>query len=123
MSVADIYQDANCNEANLTAVKSAYPRYKMPPHSTIPYAWDQPAAKEKKLVLMIQDARRVVDIMEIGALVPFKFHVGMSFPFFGAILEGFSGSESYSRRVIGCASGRSKASLAHYPLCCGAERL
>jgi len=37
------------------------------------YAWDSPAAKDKKLLLSIKNSSRVVDIMEIGNLVPFKF--------------------------------------------------
>jgi vacuolar protein sorting-associated protein 13A/C len=41
----------------------------------MPYAWDQPAAREKKIMLSIIDTPRIVDIMEIGVLVPFKFHV------------------------------------------------
>lgn len=56
-------------------MRSSIPRYKLAPHSVTQYAWDQPAAREKKLVLMINDARRVVDIMEIGVLVPFRFPV------------------------------------------------
>ncbi|KAG1757583.1 vacuolar protein sorting-associated protein 13 [Suillus lakei] len=56
------------------AVKPSTPRYKLGPHSNMPYAWDQPAAREKKIVLFINDAHRIVDIMEIGVLVPFKFY-------------------------------------------------
>jgi vacuolar protein sorting-associated protein 13A/C len=41
----------------------------------MPYAWDYPAAKDKKIQLIINSSRRVVDIMEIGDLVPFKFPV------------------------------------------------
>jgi vacuolar protein sorting-associated protein 13A/C len=63
--------DAGRNEVE--AVKSSIPRYKLAPHSVTQYAWDHPAAREKKLMLVINDARRVVDIMEIGVLVPFKF--------------------------------------------------
>jgi hypothetical protein len=37
------------------------------------YAWDSPAARDKKLLLNINESSRVVDIMEIGNLVPFKF--------------------------------------------------
>jgi vacuolar protein sorting-associated protein 13A/C len=40
------------------------------------YAWDQPAAREKKIQLNVNGARRNVDIMEIGDLIPFKFAVG-----------------------------------------------
>ncbi|KAI6133067.1 vacuolar protein sorting-associated protein 13 [Pisolithus croceorrhizus] len=65
--------DASRSGSNSTPVKSTYPRYKVAPHSRVPYAWDQPAAKEKRLLLTIYDTRRIIDIMEIGVLVPFKF--------------------------------------------------
>jgi len=39
------------------------------------YAWDYPAARDKKILLSIGAARRVIDIMEIGDLMPFKFNV------------------------------------------------
>ncbi|RDB28887.1 Vacuolar protein sorting-associated protein 13 [Hypsizygus marmoreus] len=51
-----------------------YPAYSIKPRMSSPYAWDFPAAREKKIVLSINDARRVVDIMEIGNLVPFRFN-------------------------------------------------
>lgn len=52
-----------------------YPTYRLPEHTSIPYAWDFPAAREKKLLLTINGSRRAVDILEIGDLVPFKFQV------------------------------------------------
>ncbi|KAG2072635.1 DUF1162-domain-containing protein [Suillus decipiens] len=56
------------------AVKSSLPRYKLAPRSSMPYAWDQPAAREKKISITINDTSRTVDIMEIGILMPFKFY-------------------------------------------------
>jgi vacuolar protein sorting-associated protein 13A/C len=53
-----------------------YPTYRLPERTAIPYAWDFPAAREKKLLLAINGSRRAVDILEIGDLVPFKFQVG-----------------------------------------------
>lgn len=47
----------------------------MAAHSKVDYAWDQPAAREKKIQLNINGARRSIDIMEIGDLIPFKFAV------------------------------------------------
>ncbi|KAF9478514.1 vacuolar protein sorting-associated protein 13 [Pholiota conissans] len=47
--------------------------YTLQTHASMPYAWDYPAARDKKLVLSIGAARRVIDIMEIGNLIPFKF--------------------------------------------------
>ncbi|PPQ80804.1 hypothetical protein CVT25_001929 [Psilocybe cyanescens] len=48
--------------------------YTVNAHSAVPYAWDYPAARDKKILLAIGAARRVVDIMEIGDLMPFKFN-------------------------------------------------
>jgi vacuolar protein sorting-associated protein 13A/C len=39
------------------------------------YAWDYPAAKEKRILLVINGWRHPVDILEIGNLMPFKFPV------------------------------------------------
>ena len=49
--------------------------YNLEPHTSRPYAWDYPAARDKKIQLLIGSSRRVVDIMEIGDLMPFKFMV------------------------------------------------
>lgn len=49
--------------------------YTLRPRTTMDYAWDCPAARDKKLVLTINKSSRVVDIMEIGNLIPFKFTV------------------------------------------------
>lgn len=40
--------------------------------ATLDYAWDSPAARDKRLVLTVNGSRREVDIMEIGDLVPFR---------------------------------------------------
>ena len=52
-----------------------YPTYRLPEHTSSPYAWDFPAAREKELLLTIDGSRRLVDFLEIGDLVPFKFQV------------------------------------------------
>jgi vacuolar protein sorting-associated protein 13A/C len=49
--------------------------YSLAPKSTLDYAWDQPSARDKKILLTINGSRRSIDIMEIGDLVPFKFAV------------------------------------------------
>ncbi|KAI0321342.1 hypothetical protein OF83DRAFT_1274656 [Amylostereum chailletii] len=51
----------------------SHPRYDMQEHSLTYYAWDYPAAGEKKLLLSFHGFRRAVDILEIGNLVPFRF--------------------------------------------------
>ncbi|VDB84480.1 unnamed protein product [Peniophora sp. CBMAI 1063] len=50
-----------------------HPRYDLPDHTMTPYAWDFPAARDKKIQLRIYDSRRNVDISEIGPLMPFAF--------------------------------------------------
>ncbi|KAF7791866.1 hypothetical protein EIP86_002890 [Pleurotus ostreatoroseus] len=49
------------------------PTYTVASNSTTDYAWDFPAARDKKIVLRQVDYRRVIDVMEIGDLIPFKF--------------------------------------------------
>jgi vacuolar protein sorting-associated protein 13A/C len=65
----------DATHANAESAKM-YPTYRLPERTAIPYAWDFPAAREKKLLLAINGSRRAVDILEIGDLVPFKFQDG-----------------------------------------------
>ncbi|XP_006454344.1 hypothetical protein AGABI2DRAFT_114096 [Agaricus bisporus var. bisporus H97] len=48
--------------------------YTLHARTTMEYAWDFPAVREKKLILSMNGSNRVIDIMEIGNLVPFKFN-------------------------------------------------
>ncbi|OJD24059.1 hypothetical protein ACJ73_04583 [Blastomyces percursus] len=47
-------------------------RYRLPPRSIMPYAWDYPAAKNKSLVLLCRDKERHIKLAEIGNLIPMK---------------------------------------------------
>lgn len=47
-------------------------RYKLPPRSIMPYAWDYPASKNKELVLTSRGRERYVKLAEIGNLIPIK---------------------------------------------------
>ncbi|KPI40863.1 Vacuolar protein sorting-associated protein 13 [Cyphellophora attinorum] len=47
-------------------------RYKLPPRSIMPYAWDYPASKNKELVLTSGGRERYVKLAEIGNLIPIK---------------------------------------------------
>ncbi|CAE6538114.1 unnamed protein product [Rhizoctonia solani] len=47
--------------------------YDVRPHLSIWYAWDAPAAREKKIRLLINGHAKHVDINEIGNLPPFQF--------------------------------------------------
>ncbi|KAI9814573.1 MAG: hypothetical protein M1827_003128 [Pycnora praestabilis] len=47
-------------------------RYRLPPRSIMPYAWDYPAAKYKELILNGNGKERHVKLAEIGNLIPMK---------------------------------------------------
>jgi vacuolar protein sorting-associated protein 13A/C len=47
-------------------------RYKLPPRSIMPYAWDYPASKNKELVLTSGGSQRYVKLAEIGNAFPIK---------------------------------------------------
>lgn len=46
--------------------------YRIPPRSVMPYAWDYPTAKQKKLILNSKGRRREVQLAEIGNLKPMR---------------------------------------------------
>ncbi|KAI0145262.1 vacuolar protein sorting-associated protein 13 [Xylariaceae sp. FL1272] len=48
-------------------------RYRLPPRSIMPYAWDFPAAKFKEVVISAFGKERHVKLAEIGNQVPMKF--------------------------------------------------
>ncbi|KAH9944371.1 vacuolar protein sorting-associated protein 13 [Epithele typhae] len=49
------------------------PTYTVQAKSGANYVWDQPAARDKRIVLAYKGSRRELDIMEIGDLIPFRF--------------------------------------------------
>ncbi|KAK4225861.1 putative vacuolar protein sorting-associated protein [Podospora fimiseda] len=48
-------------------------RYRLPPRSIMPYAWDFPAAKHKEVCISAYNKERYVKLAEIGNLMPMKF--------------------------------------------------
>uniref|UniRef100_A0A093VF33 Vacuolar protein sorting-associated protein n=1 Tax=Talaromyces marneffei PM1 TaxID=1077442 RepID=A0A093VF33_TALMA len=47
-------------------------RYRLPPRSIMPYAWDYPAAKSKSLILNCNGKERHIRLAEIGNLIPMR---------------------------------------------------
>ncbi|KAI1995793.1 Vacuolar protein sorting-associated protein 13 [Ophidiomyces ophidiicola] len=47
-------------------------RYRLPPRSVMPYAWDYPASKNKTLVLVCRGKERYIKLAEIGNLIPMR---------------------------------------------------
>lgn len=70
---SDTSQDQS--RANAGPTVKPMPTYTVPQKSSLEYAWDAPAARDKRILLHINGSRREVDIMEIGDLVPFRFAV------------------------------------------------
>ncbi|EXX73461.1 Vps13p [Rhizophagus irregularis DAOM 197198w] len=58
-------------QSNISNVK----KYHLPSGNATRYSWDMPAQKEKRLVLNVKNVERVVNIQEIGSLMPFKYPV------------------------------------------------
>ncbi|KAH8890292.1 vacuolar protein sorting-associated protein 13 [Thozetella sp. PMI_491] len=48
-------------------------RYRLPPRSIMPYAWDFPAAKHREICISAYNKERHVKLAEIGNLMPMKF--------------------------------------------------
>ncbi|KAL6852521.1 Vacuolar protein sorting-associated protein 13 [Amphichorda felina] len=48
-------------------------RYRLPPRSIMPYAWDFPAAKLREVVISANNRERHVKLAEIGNQIPMKF--------------------------------------------------
>ncbi|PHH90856.1 hypothetical protein CDD83_2455 [Cordyceps sp. RAO-2017] len=48
-------------------------RYRLPPRSIMPYAWDFPAAKFREIVIATNHKERHVRLAEIGNQIPMKF--------------------------------------------------
>ncbi|GAM87826.1 hypothetical protein ANO11243_058540 [Dothideomycetidae sp. 11243] len=55
-------------------------RYRLPPRSIMPYAWDYPATRNKNLVLSAFKKERYVKLQEIGNLIPMRFETSAGEP-------------------------------------------
>ncbi|KZT02705.1 vacuolar protein sorting-associated protein 13 [Laetiporus sulphureus 93-53] len=67
------FYQSDQTRSNIDAPPTSVSRYNLPKQSRVDYAWDYPAARDKRIVLAVNDFRRAVDVMEIGDLVPFRF--------------------------------------------------
>lgn len=99
-----VHQTAKRNDGDPPPKANA--QYTLKPRAHLDYAWDQPSARDKSIELCINDGRRVVDIMEIGDLVPFRFHVGPSQGPIEYHLQAFLGWPKNAGSLTGCPRGR-----------------
>ncbi|ROW06980.1 hypothetical protein VMCG_04047 [Cytospora schulzeri] len=91
-------------------------RYRLPPRSIMPYAWDFPAAKQREIVLGAYNKERHVKVAEIGNLVPMRLNsssggqkiidinVAADGPTQTLILSNFKQSKSLYRQKTGFGS-------------------
>ena len=54
-------------------------QYVLDPHEKMQYAWDLPAQSNKQLKITVSGVDRIVNVLEIGSQMPFRFPVR---PFF-----------------------------------------
>lgn len=92
-------------------------RYRLPPRSIMPYAWDFPAAKHREVVIAAYGKERHVKLAEIGNLVPMRLstpsggqkiidiNVAADGPTQSLILSNFKQSKSLYRQKTGFATG------------------
>ncbi|KAI1497895.1 vacuolar protein sorting-associated protein 13, partial [Biscogniauxia marginata] len=96
-------------------------RYRLPPRSIMPYAWDFPAAKFREVVINAHGKERHVKLAEIGNQVPMKFvsgsgtqkiidiNVAADGPTQTLILSNFKQSKSLYRQRTNPGSGTSSS--------------
>lgn len=97
-------------------------RYRLPPRSIMPYAWDFPAAKHREIVIAAYNKERHVKLAEIGNLVPMRLNssssgqkiidinVAADGPTQTLILSNFKQSKSLYRQKTGFGSSGSLSS-------------
>ncbi|RCI05461.1 hypothetical protein CU098_001873, partial [Rhizopus stolonifer] len=88
-------------------------RYRLPAHQHVPYSWDLPAYKDKKIILTINGRERSINLQEIGTMLPFRHTTREGKPVITSIdvkirgshrvleLKPFSQSESLFKPVSG----------------------
>lgn len=75
--VVDDYYDYE-PEDDLSEVEYKPLYYRVPPKSVMPYAWDYPAAIQKKLILTARGRRREIQLAQIGNLKPMRLPARLS---------------------------------------------
>lgn len=68
-SVSDDY-DSNAY-SRMAKVK----KYLLPAHSSVPYSWDMPAVKDRRIILNVNGRERSINVQEIGSQLPFRHTV------------------------------------------------
>ena len=70
-AIVDEYYDVEPEEEKYkNEYKPLY--YKVPPKSVMPYAWDYPTARQKKIILIVRGRKREIQLAEIGTQKPMR---------------------------------------------------
>lgn len=67
--IEDVYDE---DDENYDAIEYKPLYYRIPPMSVMPYSWDYPAARQKKLIITSRNRKREVDLGGIGNLKPMR---------------------------------------------------
>ncbi|CAO3651068.1 unnamed protein product [Cunninghamella blakesleeana] len=47
-------------------------KYLLPAHSSVPYSWDMPAVKDRRIILNVNGRERSINVQEIGSQLPIR---------------------------------------------------
>ena len=76
-SIVDEYYDIEPEEEKYQNEYSPL-YYKVPAKSVMPYAWDYPTARQKKIVLLVRGRKREIQLAEIGTQKPMRLPARVS---------------------------------------------
>jgi vacuolar protein sorting-associated protein 13A/C len=97
-------------------------RYRLPAFQSVPYSWDLPAYKDKRIILSINGREDSINLQEIGTLLPFRHTARDGAPAITSIdvklrgsrrvleLKPFRQSESYFKPVTSGGFSRTDSS-------------
>ncbi|CCD24807.1 membrane morphogenesis protein VPS13 NDAI_0D04940 [Naumovozyma dairenensis CBS 421] len=74
--IDDYYENDPSEDVTDTEYTPLY--YRVPPRSVMPYAWDYPAARQKKVIITSRGRKREIQLAEIGNLKPMRLPGGVA---------------------------------------------
>lgn len=69
--IVDAYEEEDSTEES-TDIEYTPLYYRVPPRSVMPYAWDYPSARQKKIIITARGRKREIQLAEIGNLKPMR---------------------------------------------------
>lgn len=84
-------------ESKSTSGRPSVRKYTLDPHEKMQYAWDQPALSNKQLKITVNGVDRLVNVLEIGSQIPFRFPVRAPLPRYSRLTTAQSGNASHTK--------------------------